>query len=92
MFSAIWFISKTNAEETLQNVNWPMYRHDLNHTGYSTSNAPNNNDTSWIYQTEHQIVSSPAIVASRLTGPRKFLRSLEIQALTFPIKFDILSL
>jgi len=24
---------------------WPMFRHDLNHMGYSTSTAPNTNNT-----------------------------------------------
>jgi len=28
---------------------WPMYGHDLNHTAYSTSEAPNGNTTLWIY-------------------------------------------
>jgi hypothetical protein len=30
---------------------WPMFRHDLNNTGYSTSPAPNTNNTIWTYTT-----------------------------------------
>ena len=30
---------------------WPMFHHDLHHTGYSTSTAPNTNDISWTYTT-----------------------------------------
>ena len=28
---------------------WPMFHHDLTHTGYSTSTAPNTNQTLWNY-------------------------------------------
>ncbi len=27
---------------------WPMFRHDANHSGYSTSTAPMTNQTTWI--------------------------------------------
>jgi hypothetical protein len=40
---------------------WPMFRHDLSHSGFSTSDAPNNNETLWIYETRHQIMSSPTV-------------------------------
>jgi len=45
---------------------WPMRGHDLNHTGYSTSTAPNTNNTIWNYTiwsvTGAQVYSSPAVV------------------------------
>ncbi len=40
---------------------WPMFRHDLMHTGYSTSAAPSTNQTLWSYTTGSQVQSSPAI-------------------------------
>ena len=47
---------------------WPMFHHDLRHTGYSTSTAPSTNDTLWIYRTgEYSAVySSPAVVDGRV--------------------------
>jgi outer membrane protein assembly factor BamB len=41
---------------------WPMFRHDLQHTGYTTSEAPTTNNTVWIYQTGDVIYSSPSVV------------------------------
>jgi hypothetical protein len=41
---------------------WPMFRHDLKHTGYTTSEAPTTNNTVWIYQTGDVIYSSPSVV------------------------------
>ena len=40
---------------------WPMFHHDLNHTGYSTS-APITNYTAWSYATGSYVLSSPAVV------------------------------
>jgi len=45
---------------------WPMFRHDLNHTGYSTSPAPDTNNTIWIYETESSFESSPAVVNGKV--------------------------
>jgi outer membrane protein assembly factor BamB len=63
----------TNSIPVQKNVTvveaWPMFRHDLNHTAYSGSNAPITNNTIWnstnviIDSIEH---SSPAIVNGRL--------------------------
>jgi outer membrane protein assembly factor BamB len=39
---------------------WPMYHHDLNHTGYSTSKAPETNRTRWKYAAS-AFYSSPAV-------------------------------
>ena len=40
---------------------WPMFHHDTSHIGFSTSGAPNSNETLWTYQTKHQIKSSPVV-------------------------------
>jgi outer membrane protein assembly factor BamB/chitodextrinase len=45
---------------------WPMFRHDLRHTGYSTSIAPNTNNTLWSYTTGGDVSSSPAVVDGRV--------------------------
>jgi outer membrane protein assembly factor BamB len=46
---------------------WPMFHYDPNHTGYSTSAAPNTNHTVWSYTTGGQIVySSPSVVNGRI--------------------------
>ncbi len=45
---------------------WPMFHHDLNHTGYSTSIAPNTNQVSWSYRTGHGMNSSPAVADGKV--------------------------
>jgi outer membrane protein assembly factor BamB len=40
---------------------WPMFHHDLNHTGYSTSTAPKTNNIAWNYTTGYVVDSSPAV-------------------------------
>ena len=40
---------------------WPMFRHDLQHSGYSTSDAPETNNVRWTYTTDNDGFSSPAI-------------------------------
>jgi outer membrane protein assembly factor BamB len=42
--------------------NWPMFRHDLMHTGYSTSTAPATFNLLWNYTTRHVIWASPSVV------------------------------
>jgi outer membrane protein assembly factor BamB len=34
---------------TVPSLDWPMFRHDSKHTGYSSSKAPNTNSTLWTY-------------------------------------------
>ena len=41
---------------------WPMFHHDLTHTGSSTSTAPTTNQTLWNYTTGSWVGSSPAVV------------------------------
>lgn len=45
---------------------WPMFRHNLNRTGYTDSPAPNNNQTMWTYQTGGAVWSSPAVVDGKV--------------------------
>ncbi len=45
---------------------WPMFHHDLSHTGYSTSTGPNTNEVLWSYTAGGHIVSSPAVVGGKL--------------------------
>jgi outer membrane protein assembly factor BamB len=40
---------------------WPMFHHDLTHTGYSTSTAPIRNQTLWSYTTSGGVNSSPTV-------------------------------
>lgn len=40
---------------------WAMFRHDLMHTGSSTSRAPSTNQTLWSYATSGQVHSSPTV-------------------------------
>ncbi len=44
---------------------WPMFRHDQNHTGYSTSTAPNTSYLLWYY-TMGGVDSSPAVADGRV--------------------------
>jgi outer membrane protein assembly factor BamB len=41
---------------------WSMFHHDQTHTGYSTSTAPNTNQTLWNHATGSYVESSPAVV------------------------------
>ena len=45
---------------------WSMFRHDLSHTGYSESPAPNTNQTQWTYTTGDYVFSSPAVVDGKV--------------------------
>ena len=40
---------------------WTMFRHNLSHTGYSTSSAPSTANVQWNYMTAGQVRSSPAV-------------------------------
>jgi outer membrane protein assembly factor BamB len=45
---------------------WPMFRHDSQRTGYSTSTAPNTNAIKWFYNTTTEIDSAPAVANGRV--------------------------
>ena len=58
-----------DADRTLLAVfmhDWPMFRHDLTHSGYSPSPPPNTNATLWNYTTGSYVYSSPAVVDGRV--------------------------
>jgi parallel beta-helix repeat protein len=40
---------------------WPMFHHNIKHTGYTESPAPNTNKTMWSYTTGGYVESSPAV-------------------------------
>jgi len=50
----------------LEAVPWPMFRHDLRHTGYSYQKAPNTNQTLWTYTTGSWVTSSPAVAGGKV--------------------------
>jgi len=51
-----------NSAISSANVNWwPMFRHDLGHSGHSTSDAPDTNNVLWSYTTGGRVWSSPAV-------------------------------
>ncbi len=45
---------------------WTMFRHDLLHTGNSTSPAPNTNNIRWSWGTAADVTSSPAVVDGKV--------------------------
>ena len=40
---------------------WPMFHHDLNHSGYSTADTTETNNVTWTYTTGGWVYSSPAV-------------------------------
>jgi hypothetical protein len=60
LFSA--FAPKVKAQQSTVDW-WPTFRHDLTHTGYSTSTVPLTNQLLWNYTTGNSVAySSPAVV------------------------------
>ena len=52
---------------SIESDEWPMFRHDTFRTGYSTSDAPNTNNTKWIQNVSGNIeFCSPVISDNRL--------------------------
>jgi len=45
---------------------WPMFRHDIGHSGYSIAPAPNTNIVLWNYTAGSSVHSSPAIVDGKV--------------------------
>ena len=68
---SLYFLPPPNSHITISpsSNNWPMFHHDLNHTGYSTSTAPTSPNLLWNYTTEpgypggppESISTSPAV-------------------------------
>lgn len=48
------------------NGDWPMFRNDSQHSGYSTSTAPKTNATLWDYATDSLVTSSPAVADGKV--------------------------
>ena len=55
--------SKVNAQQSAVDW-WPMFHHDLTHTGYSTSTGPLTNKTLtlWTFAAYYSVSSSPAVL------------------------------
>lgn len=51
----------TDAEPQQSSDSWPMFRHDLNHTGYSTSTVPDGPSIDWTFQAVDGFESSPVV-------------------------------
>ena len=65
--SFLLYIMKTDLQLSgFSEFSWPMFRHNLNRTGYTESPAPLNNQTIWTYQTGGPVYSSPAVVDGRV--------------------------
>lgn len=50
-----------NNTETYDTDWWPMYHHDLQNSGYSTSIGPETNNVKWSYTLDGKVGSSPAV-------------------------------
>jgi outer membrane protein assembly factor BamB len=48
------------------NEEWPMFHHDPQNTGYSTSIAPQKNNILWTYTVGFDISSSPAVIDGKV--------------------------
>jgi outer membrane protein assembly factor BamB len=65
---AIGIQSQSNQQQSETIIDWwPMFHHDLTHSGYSTSTGPETNNVLWRYDTSDRITaSSPAIVDGKV--------------------------
>ena len=68
---ALWsmnyfYVQWKGSMPTSTRYSWPMFHHDLRHTGYTESPAPNTNQTMWNYTTGDQVDSSPAVADGRV--------------------------
>ena len=61
-------ITIMNEPKSIQSSNddidwWPMFHHDLNRTGYTTSSGPETNNVLWSYQADIDVYpTSPAVI------------------------------
>jgi len=63
------YVNSDNIEKILENSDvdwWPMFHHDLNNTGNSSSIAPDTNNVLWEYGTGGTVASSPAVVGGKV--------------------------
>ena len=79
-------LKKKEGKEFLNNVSgsstttdcWPMYRHDVQNTGYSKAKAPNTNNTCWTYSAGENIAwVTPAVVDGKLYFSTYFGSSID---------------
>jgi outer membrane protein assembly factor BamB len=56
----LWIEAPVEADFSTDN--WPMFNHDLAHTGCSTSSAPRINQTLWAFTAGDAVKTSPAVV------------------------------
>ena len=65
-------------EQPSQDNDWPMFRHDSRHTGYSTSTAPDTNQVLWSYDTGDEVASSPTVTGGKVfVGSGDYIYCLE---------------
>jgi len=57
---------QSSLDRYLGNDWWPSFHHDIKHTGFSTSDAPDNNHVLWSYQTNDLITSTPVVSHGRV--------------------------
>ena len=57
---------QVNASSSEASDSWPVFLHDQQRTGSSTSTAPNTNETKWFHNTTMEIDSSPAVADGRV--------------------------
>jgi len=68
---------------TSTRYDWSMFRHDLRHTGYSESPAPNTNQTIWNYTTGAALsFSSPAVADGKVYVGSNDMKVYCLDALT----------
>ena len=60
LLSTFNVFASVNFEQVKQD-SWPMFRHDPEHSGFSTTSVPQTNQTLWKQPTNGQVWSSPAI-------------------------------
>lgn len=63
--------SESNVPETVNKNRdstdwWPMFHHDIAHTGFSTTQAPSTNHVAWIFQTDMIVFSCPVVVDGKV--------------------------
>jgi len=64
-FTVIVFTLTVSATGALAQ-DWPMFRNDPRHAGYSTSSAPTDNTLLWSFETGNFVYSSPAFVDGKV--------------------------
>jgi outer membrane protein assembly factor BamB len=60
-FSVLAILALIFSTPPLNADDWPMFRHDLNNSGYTAESGPVKNDLKWKYNTHGLVHSSPAI-------------------------------